>query len=524
MNNVPVSLNSVVNQNILRELFDRHEREEAAIRKFSTFAEDHKDIIQYFVNDHGTHIKSLARDVFDYKRAKAELDADCWRSVINLSEVLQVMPAKARTELNDKINEKTIPFDKETVYLTINGLLAQRGSFLADKVAGIHQSLSGKHVTNSPMAFRTRMIISHALTVYKSGRYVSYDTNYKVCEIINDLRQVIAQLNGRDFKTQPSTQYDFRFIINQEAFGEWFHFDGGAFSVKIFKAGTAHFDVHPEIALKLNDVLATKYPNVIADSKGRKVKAEKAHVELRKDILSFEVINILLQASDDLRNNQTVYCYKHKEDAAWSEAEKVFEFIGGVKQKSGNWFFENDVLVVLKKIIMSGCLPEKVSHQFYPTKPDLAKRLVETADIGKNDMVLEPSAGHGGIAEFLPVKNNVHCIEVNPINCEILKTKGFGAVLEKDFLSIDEEKCTQFDRIVMNPPFHSGQAGQHVNHAAKMLKKKGSILVSVLPASYKGNEFCFQGTGVEVAWSEILEEQFDDTLVSVVIAKAVRVR
>lgn len=49
------------------------------------------------------------------------------------------------------------------------------------------------------------------------------------------------------------------------------------------------------------------------------------------------------------------------------------------------------------------CIPDRQSHQFYPTPESVARAASELAAIGEGDQVLEPSAGHGDLAAFLPV-------------------------------------------------------------------------------------------------------------------------
>ena len=83
---------------------------------------------------------------------------------------------------------------------------------------------------------------------------------------------------------------------------------------------------------------------------------------------------------------------------ASKEAWRVLEMLGGVKI-SDYMQFDYNPQSVIDEIVCSGCIPDKVSHQFYPTPERLAKLAVAFADIGINDTVLEPSAGMGSIVD-----------------------------------------------------------------------------------------------------------------------------
>lgn len=115
---------------------------------------------------------------------------------------------------------------------------------------------------------------------------------------------------------------------------------------------------------------------------------------------------------------------------------------------------------------------------FFPTPRPVAERLVNTAGIGGNMSVLEPSAGIGNIADAIrdmAPAANITLVEVNYSLNEVLKAKGYEPVQE-DFLEFKDGK---FDRIVMNPPFEKGQDVDHVKHAYELLNK-GGRMVSIM--------------------------------------------
>lgn len=209
--------------------------------------------------------------------------------------------------------------------------------------------------------------------------------------------------------------------------------------------------------------------------------------------------------------------------ASLKQAEDVLSAIGGVfvptDKESGiyaHWAFNYDPKEVIDQIVCSGSIPDQKSHQFYPTPVDVAAKAVEKAmaSATPNMIWLEPSAGIGGLADLMP-KERLQCVEISPLHCKILKSKGYS-VEEADFLKLPVNG--PFDRIVMNPPFSEGRWQAHVQHAALMLKDDG-VLVAILPASAKGKHLL---EGFDHDWSAVLDNKFSGTSVSVVILTAVR--
>ncbi len=119
----------------------------------------------------------------------------------------------------------------------------------------------------------------------------------------------------------------------------------------------------------------------------------------------------------------------------------------------------------------------KKELQFFETPEDIARDLVEYADIQPGEMVLEPSAGHGRIAKLLPYPL---CIEIDKLNCEVLRGKGIPC-LEFDFM---DDKCLQgfelIDVVVANPPFTKQQ---DIDHVTKMISLAQRRVVAIMSAS-----------------------------------------
>lgn len=172
---------------------------------------------------------------------------------------------------------------------------------------------------------------------------------------------------------------------------------------------------------------------------------------------------------------------------------------------------------LIEKIINEEKFEDLKSYQYYATKDELAKKLVALADFKTNhEMTLEPSAGQGAIAQYIPSKN-LHCVEYSAINAEILKQKGF-IVFHDDFIHFSKTTKTQYERVIMSPPFLGGKGIQHVVNAYRLLKTNG-ILVAVLPEMMK-DQIVIEN---EIHhYSEIMPSEFENTNVNFVILKIVK--
>lgn len=105
----------------------------------------------------------------------------------------------------------------------------------------------------------------------------------------------------------------------------------------------------------------------------------------------------------------------------------------------------------------------------------LLEQLIELADIQKDDIILEPSAGIGSITDELKKHtsiNNIEVCEYMNSYSELLKLKGYN-VIKNDFLKLD--KYNYYDKIVANVPFSVEQ--EHIQHIYKMLKPNGKAVI-----------------------------------------------
>lgn len=505
--------------------------------------EQYAGTLHYFIEgnapDQRHGLPTTVEALFSVEGAIGKLRAEFWNRALRMTDVIDYMPQARRDEWFEQIShplgkkadkyskEYTLPplpdFTDETVRATLGGLMSSRGKFFAERVDGIFRALSRTHVTNSPQGFNKRMILPNVINSYGT-------IEHRQTGVIGDLRCVIAKFMGRDEPKYGATDAVIRAARQHN--GQWTAVDGNAFRIRIYNGvGTAHIEVHPEMAWRLNAVLASLHPAAIPAQFREKPKRQRKirNFELFERPLPFAVIHELANMREghepvEAGFNQPKYralpktrqfCFGDHDKYARAEAENVIRMIGGVwDSEARHWVFEYDPAEVLQEIICSGCIPDHKSHQFYPTPADLALEAVELAAIGPDDTVLEPSAGVGGIADLLPEGRTV-CVEISPLHCRVLENKGHQ-VVEGDFLRL--QLPHSFTRVIMNPPYSEGRWRAHIEHAASMLTAGGK-LVAIIPSSAKGKDML---PGLTHEWHGPYDNKFPGASVSVVILVATK--
>jgi phospholipid N-methyltransferase len=134
---------------------------------------------------------------------------------------------------------------------------------------------------------------------------------------------------------------------------------------------------------------------------------------------------------------------------------------------------------------------------FFPTPKELAMEVVQLLEIEDGDLILEPSAGLGHLADAiseLHPNNDLMCIEQYQPLAEALELKGY-TVRNENFLNAnlfwlasDEKTFIAPNKIVMNPPFENDQDVKHVYHAFEILAPRG-ILVAIMAGNKQQDRF-----------------------------------
>ena len=128
---------------------------------------------------------------------------------------------------------------------------------------------------------------------------------------------------------------------------------------------------------------------------------------------------------------------------------------------------------------------------YFPTPEPLGYKMMQWANVGEGDTILEPSAGHGAIARYAPKSNELLSIEPSQSLFTKLQLKAGG--LGRKFLNNTFENYgtnNKHDVVVMNPPF--GTAGAtaiaHLDKAFKHLDEGGRV-VALIPRGSTDKKF-----------------------------------
>lgn len=126
---------------------------------------------------------------------------------------------------------------------------------------------------------------------------------------------------------------------------------------------------------------------------------------------------------------------------------------------------------------------QREGMDYFPTPEPLGLKFVEWTGIRTGEWLLEPSAGHGAIAMWVPANCGVTAIEPSLKLYARLGgkvTNGSSKILNTTFE--EHDLVNKYDAVAMNPPFGSGGALAiaHIGKAFKHLRN-GGRLVAIVP-------------------------------------------
>ncbi|EGN8597063.1 DUF4942 domain-containing protein [Salmonella enterica subsp. enterica serovar Eko] len=487
-------------------------------------------------DDERTRFNRPCIDKIDLEWVKQNIWAEYWKKVTDMTNVLLIMPAARRDEWREQFIEgkqettKTdrtgyqmrvkefvgVPeFKAETVIPTMLNLLNDRHKYLSERVYGLFKALSPAHKTNKTNGFSERLIIANCISEFWRD---SVSVNYRKEDYIDDLRVMLHFFAHKEFITinRTTEMLSAAYRANDCQTGDWMNVDGNLMRVKMFKNGNVHFEIHPDVAWKLNEVLAYSMPAAIPAPyrTAPKTRAPKEFGLIQKTIS--EPVRTALRDGRFSKDNGDWYFFDSKLQKTQSdELERTLTFIGGV-QENKHWRFPYEVGHTLNTIVATGLIPDAKSHQFYPTPRIIAEYVARAIELQPGETLLEPEAGRGDLLAYVETRQeDITCIEVSPLFAEILRGKGYVNTVCCDFMKwSDDNAGYMFDKIVMNPPYSLGRHKEHTMAALGHLKV-GGRLVAVLPGDTpvlnwltldnyvysKGKSFTdeFEDTGITVS-------------------------
>jgi tRNA G10 N-methylase Trm11 len=171
----------------------------------------------------------------------------------------------------------------------------------------------------------------------------------------------------------------------------------------------------------------------------------------------------------------------------YESTNKVLDALGGKWNRSAKaHLFADDCTDRIEGAIETGEYTRPADMGWFPTPPDLARRVVDMAGIEAGMSVLEPSAGTGAIAAFALARGaDVVAVEIDAERVRVLAGFPGLRVMHGDFMNLPVVQA--FDRVVMNPPFAKRADIHHVMHAYAMLNPGGK-LVAIMSAGVEFRE------------------------------------
>ena len=208
---------------------------------------------------------------------------------------------------------------------------------------------------------------------------------------------------------------------------------------------------------------------------------------------------LITSISKMIPNGKRLELPKDEQFENYAQVKKALLTAGG-KYKRCGFDFADDAKVVQDRLVGGEVINDKKKYQFFATPSELAKQLVELADIQPHHTWLEPSVGQAAIADLmLSISKDHVVVERMPENIKVLLRKGY-APIEGDFLLQSVETIGLFDRIVANPPFTKNQDIAHIQHMHSLLNPGGK-LVSIASKSWT-----FGSQKKQIAFREWLDE------------------
>ena len=151
---------------------------------------------------------------------------------------------------------------------------------------------------------------------------------------------------------------------------------------------------------------------------------------------------------------------------------------------------------------------------YFPTPNVVIEVMLSLAEVEAHHRVLEPSLGHGAIADHVqPLCAEVEGFEINPSLAEICELKGY-LLKQADFMQCDTGRPdTLYDRVLMNPPFENLQDCAHVMRALSWLNPGGRLVAVMSPAwqyrtDKKAEAFRRWAEAVGAEWHPLPEGSF----------------
>lgn len=205
----------------------------------------------WLMEDTDTAMKAITRNI----------DRGIWRDLMKKSGMLSIMDAQARDQWYNNLEKDDIPaVSEENILGTFELLHQNKGEVFERGVINVFKGLSWDFKSNSPCKFGKKIIVNGLVKHDRWGFGLNWGWQR---DRLADLERMLMLLDG---KPVPDNRADVT-----RRLGDHIHehrhstsYEDEMFTIKYFQKGTAHITFkRPELADKLNDIIARHYPGAL---------------------------------------------------------------------------------------------------------------------------------------------------------------------------------------------------------------------------------------------------------------------
>lgn len=452
-----------------------------------------------------------------------DLKLNTWRELVNKMEIRRILSIKKAEELDKQLDtgDGFPEITEENILGLMRGMLADSGRFIEEAIKEVYDHIrpwgvrKAEHVTNEKNRWqlgRKIILTGHLTSDYGGGMRNGYYTQKHITALDN----VFHALDGKPpVTTHYGPLYDAIEDRNSmEGETEYFRF-------KKFLNGNLHVEFkRMDLVARFNAVAGgARLKDTASDAtrEAHKPEPKTPKPVVKKTEISEAVADIIKRS----KVADNVVKLPEKLDRKTYEAvAKVMTDLGGKWNRSKVGFlFSYDPTHDLNKAIEAGAsVNQKAIFQAYYTPADIARQVVELANIQPGHRILEPSAGTGNLLKEMPGDTCRVAVEINERAAASLFP--WAEVIISDFLTCNGD-IGMFDRIVMNPPFANGADIRHIEHAFNHLKP-GGRLVAICPNVPRVFDYLGTMAGADLQeWIRLPEGSFKESGTNVNVAIAV---
>lgn len=453
--------------------------------------------------------------------AKKALTLNTWRELIGKMEIRRILSIKKAEELDKQLDtgEGFPEINEENIVGMMRGMIADADRFIEEAILEVYDWIRpwserrAEHVTNEKNRWQLGAKIILAGHLEEGGARVNYYRQKHVTAMDN----VFHALDGKPpVTTHYGPLYD-AIYQNPDRKGETDYF-----KFKCFSNGNLHIQFKRlDLVARFNAVAGgarlkdTAASDATREAHKPEPKAPKPVV--KKTEISEAVADIIKRSTV---SDNVLKLPEKLERKMYEAVAKVMADYGGKWNRSkGGFLFSYDPTHDLNEAIFSGeSVDQKAKFQAYYTPAEIARQVVELANIEAVHRILEPSAGSGNLLKEIPGDTVRVAVEINERVAAGLFP--WAEVRVADFLTCNGD-LGQFDRVVMNPPFANGADIRHIEHAFNHLKP-GGRLVAICPNAPRVFDYLGTMEGADLQeWIKLPEGSFKESGTNVSVAIAV---